>query len=204
MQCREMSNGLAFYRVNRNVCGSMRHPKPDDLFSISEAAREAGVNRSTIQRWIKAGRLKKHAEGKVSLKQVKRCRDAQRTGCPHGLPACERGWMGTEFEWEHAKPFLDSKCGLRRLKAMLPGLVEYHFRAGRTAQIKEVIDVLLRTLAFQMDWADRKRAANREMREEALEDSRRRELGLPSLGVERGQRLITSRLLVRAAEPVGS
>ena len=52
----------------------------NQLFTISEAAKEAGTARSTIQRWIKSGRLKKRKAGKVSLRDVKTCQDKQRTG----------------------------------------------------------------------------------------------------------------------------
>jgi hypothetical protein len=146
----------------------MPHPNEDDLFSVSEVACEAGINRSTVQRWIKAGRLEKQAEGKIRLGDVLRCRDGQRTGAPHGIPPHLGGWRGSARQLDHATPFLDAKFGLQRLMAMLPGLINYHFQAGRKHQISQVIEVLGRALAFKEQEAQKQRQENSKERNESL------------------------------------
>ena len=110
----------------------------DQLLSISEAAREAGVNRSTIQRWIADG-LKKREAGKVRWKDVLRFRARKRTGRPHGTPASEAAAWGSEAEQAHSLPFRDGKRGLLRFAAMLPCLIAYHVRSGRERQLGEVL-----------------------------------------------------------------
>ena len=111
----------------------------NQMLTVSEAAREAGVNRGTIQRWIAAGRLKKRRAGKVKWSEVVRCRDRQRSGRPHGSPASEWAVCFSEAQEIHARPFLDGRRGLLRFAAMLPGLVAYHVAAGRKAHISKAL-----------------------------------------------------------------
>lgn len=110
----------------------------DQLLSISEAAREAGVNRSTVQRWIADG-LKKRDAGKVRWEDVLRFRARKRTGRPHGRPASEAAEWASEAEQAHSLPFRDGRRGLLRFAAMLPCLVAYHVRSGRERQLTKVL-----------------------------------------------------------------
>jgi excisionase family DNA binding protein len=111
----------------------------NQLLTISQAAKEAGTARSTIQRWIKSGRLKKRKAGKVSLRDVKACRDKQRTGRPHGQSDVKREIFTTDAQQEHGAVFCDGRRGLLRLKAILPGVMSYHIDAGRGDWITEIL-----------------------------------------------------------------
>jgi hypothetical protein len=116
----------------------LRQVLTDQLLSISEAAREAGVNRSTVQHWIADG-LKKREAGKVRWKDVLRFRDRKRTGRPHGRPASEAAAWGSDAEQAHSLPFRDGRRGLLRFAAMLPCLIAYHVRSGRARQLTKVL-----------------------------------------------------------------
>ena len=129
------------------------------FLTISEAAREAGVNRSSIQRWIAAGRMQKRKAGKVSLKDVVRCRDAKVTGRPHGEPAAYSAIFDSEVAKPLAQPFLETRAGLRRLKAILQGVVSYHIAAGRKNALLNVL-----TKAFeQIPTAENRQVKEREL-----------------------------------------
>jgi hypothetical protein len=143
----------------------------DQLLSISEAAREAGVNRSTVQRWIAAG-LKKREAGKVRWKDVLRFRARQRTGRPHGISASEARSMGSDAQEAHSLPFRDGKRGLLRFAAMLPCLIAYHVRSGRARQLTNVLqDAATLTIPNeenrQARAAERERATQQRQREAA-------------------------------------
>ena len=101
---------------------------PTDLCTISKAANHAGVARSTIQRWIKAGRLKKMKGGAVSLAAVARCKEGHVTGRPCGQPS---GKCETLID-ELSKPFFRAE-GLRRLERVLVKCA-LHWRSRGKAQ----------------------------------------------------------------------
>lgn len=94
----------------------------NEWLSLSEAERQAGVSRRSIQRWIKAGSLAKGQAGKVRFGDVLRQKGIRTKGRkPKGLPSGEhplyRGVVGTP-EWELAEPFMNAR-GLERLEGML-------------------------------------------------------------------------------------
>lgn len=109
----------------------------NQLLSISEAAREAGVNRSTIQRWLKAkpGRLKKQAEGKVWLYDVLREKDKKRNGRSHGSADSKKPLIFTESPLKYAPPFLDGRGGITRLRHNLRFIAKHHIEQGRLKMI---------------------------------------------------------------------
>lgn len=140
----------------------------NQLLSVSEAAREAGVNRSTVQRWI-AGGLKKREAGKVRWKDVVRFRDRKRTGRPHGRPAGEAAAGGSAAEQAHSLPFRDGRRGLLRFAAMLPCLIAYHVRSGRARQLAKAFeDAALLTIPNEVN-----RQARDGERQRAAQDHRR-------------------------------
>lgn len=89
----------------------------------------------------------------MSLRDVIRCRDEKRTGRPHGVPASKYAIFLTEAQKCHALPFLDSKRGLLRFKAMLPGLIKYHAAAGNTP-------MMVKALFAALDEAGKAAASN--------------------------------------------
>ena len=69
--------------------------------SITEAALCTGVARTTIQRWLKAGRLKKRKGGTVSLAAVGRCMSEHHAGRPCGV---RHSW-GVKSAFNDCTPF---------------------------------------------------------------------------------------------------
>jgi hypothetical protein len=115
---------LAFSNV---CCTLQRHMR---LVTITEAAQLEEVARTTIQRWIKSGRLEKSG-GKVSLADVARCKAEHYTGRPLGC------WR-TSLAEEHAARFLPAEGG-RRLRAMLEHCAfEFGYR-GKSQQYKDAL-----------------------------------------------------------------
>ena len=112
---------------------------PTDLCTISKAANHAGVARSTIQRWIKAGRLKKMKGGTVSLAAVARCKEGHITGRPCGQPSGKHGTLTDEL----SKPFLRAE-GLRRLRKVLRlCALEWDYK-GKGQQFRDAVADSLR------------------------------------------------------------
>lgn len=107
---------------------------PARLYTISEAAHIAGVARTTIQRWVKAGRLKKTKGGTVSLAAVERCKAAHAIGRPYG----KRGVKYESLTDQLSKPFLRAE-GLRRLRKVLQTCAfEWGFK-GKAQQFRDAI-----------------------------------------------------------------
>ena len=114
----------------------------DQLFTIAEAAREAGIARSTLQRWIARKLLRKQPGGAVKWRDVQRCLKRDRTGRPHGLPAEAKANHLSESQQTLALPFLQGRNGLHRPKVLLEAIENYHVEAGRG---KWMSDILLNT-----------------------------------------------------------
>lgn len=126
-----MLNALPFTIEEDTVCGSMRHAIENQLFTVAGAAREAGVARSTVQRWIREGRCKKQAGGMVEWTEIEKCRNERRTGRPHGLPAASKMDYLTEVTSELTRKFLGGPGQLYQLEALIKSIEEYHWQAGR-------------------------------------------------------------------------
>ena len=136
MNCIATIENLAFGKAFAALCGRMIK---NQLFTITEASREAGVQRSTVQRWIKCGQLKKQAGGQVKWNDVVRCLERHRTGRPHGQPAEAEARFVSEAEQSLAQPFIQGRIGLRRLKTMLSLITKYHVAGGRKNQLYQIL-----------------------------------------------------------------
>jgi hypothetical protein len=106
---------------------------PLELITISEAESRAGLARSTIVRWLKAGRMKKRAQGKVAISDLERCIREQRTGRP-----CMSGRYVRQSLRKDTRPLaeknMETYCGtqgLRRLGAMIKALAWELARRGK-------------------------------------------------------------------------
>lgn len=98
---------------------------------ISEAAKQAGVNRKTIQRWLKkGGMLKKDEHGRVNLEHVRICMLTRTAG---------RKAHGEKFNlfWRSgATPSQSRFCSNNGLKVLLGSLEEaaiFHTARGKNA-----------------------------------------------------------------------
>lgn len=124
----------------------------EDPRTISAAAVAVDRARSTIQGWIRAGRLKKKAGGKVSLRDVNRCMTRQRTGRPGG---------GYRSRYESqaealAAPFLRAE-GLHRLRTMLHYCAfELGYR-GKMEPFKDILADALTHVVKGMEYREKQR-----------------------------------------------
>jgi hypothetical protein len=88
--------------------------------TITEAAERSGINRRTIQRWIKNGLLEKDFNGGVSMQAIKDAANKpKKSGRPLNKP--------TEFL---IYPEYCGKHGLKRLRRMLVDVGYHHQRRG--------------------------------------------------------------------------
>jgi hypothetical protein len=122
----------------------------DQLFTLAEAAREAGIARSTVQRWIARGRLKKQANGMIAWRHVEKCLSRKRTGRPHGERPSRRANLLSEAQLELALPFLQGAEGLRRLKGLLAAIGDYHIQAGRGSRMEEILLTAVERIHLRM------------------------------------------------------
>jgi hypothetical protein len=76
---RQIGNSAAANLFATLICRSMNPNEPGSL-SVSEAARKAGVNRRTVQRWIKAGKVYQYPMGTVDVKDCIACRSKKKVG----------------------------------------------------------------------------------------------------------------------------
>ena len=81
-----------------------------ELVTISEAESRIGLARSTIVRWLKAGRIKKREQGKVAVADLERCIREQRTGrpCMSGRPVQSQTNYFRTVAQKNMEPF----CGV--------------------------------------------------------------------------------------------
>lgn len=118
----------------------------NEWLSVSEAARQAGVNRRSIQRWVKAGSLSKGGVGKVKYADVlrqmaKRTRGRKPKGLPNGDEAPYWEVAGTP-DWDRATEYFDG-LGLLRLRRMLVTLSHHlHVKRNGDAFIEASRDAL--------------------------------------------------------------
>jgi len=129
--------------------GSLRQfTAVEDFLTVSETAREAGVQRSTVQRWLKANRLHKQANGMLLWDDVQRCLDEPRTGRPYGRAPGKWAIFLSEAREGYARPFLEpGKKGLVRLKAALEEVAHAYVAADRSDHLVN----LLLTMAVDVD-----------------------------------------------------
>lgn len=116
---------------------------PLELLRISEVESRTGLARSTVTRWLKAGRLKKRSHGRVALSDLKQCMAEQRTGRP-----CMSGRRTPRSATHDFRTLADKNMepycgtnGLRRLAAMIKALAWE--RADRGHDLEKLRDTLL-------------------------------------------------------------
>lgn len=126
-----------------------------ELVTISEAQSRKGLARSTIVRWLKAGRLKKRMQGKISLRDLEQCVREQRTGRPcmsgRWTPQATTRDCRTLAE-KNMEPYRGTQ-GLRRLGAMINALT-WEF-AEQDKDLSKLRDVLADAFAKTKDVEDR-------------------------------------------------
>lgn len=109
----------------------------NDHWPISKAADEIGCERRTIQRWIAAKQLTKHADG-VSMADV--CRLAKRPmrGRPLGVRAARQSNNYLTTTEKRRLPFLNN-VGLVRLKNALLWLAKDAVTEGQDGSFLDVL-----------------------------------------------------------------
>lgn len=115
---------------------------PTRLCTISEAALLAGISRTTVQRWVKAGRLKKTKAGKVRFAAVERCKGDYRTGRPCGTR--EAGYE--KLADKLAKPFL-GVSGLQRLRGVINVIAREGGYRGKEGFDEKIQNALIQALS---------------------------------------------------------
>lgn len=127
---------------------------PLELLRISEAESRTGLARSTLTRWLKAGRLTKRKHGKIALSDLDRCIAEQRTGRPcmsgRRAPRAVTHDFRTLAE-KNMEPYCGTN-GLRRLGLMIRALSWE--RATRGQDLDKLREVLVDTLANTKDVED--------------------------------------------------
>lgn len=110
---------------------------PRDLLTVSDAARDFGIDRRTIQRWVNSGKLTKSGARVRRGDVMERCLES-RGGRP-----LETGFVMPLFESEtqseYGAPFCFGNDGLRRLSKVLAAVVHYHVSRGAKQKIQDVL-----------------------------------------------------------------
>src|SRR4051812_30565235 len=113
-----------------------------ELMTISEAENRKGLARSTIVRWLKAGRINKREQGKVAVADLERCIREQRTGrpCMSGRPV--QSQTNHDFRTvaqKNMEPFCGVQ-GLPRLGRMIEALTwEIAERGQELTKLREIL-----------------------------------------------------------------
>jgi hypothetical protein len=77
----------------------MSHPYTPDLTTMSEASRRFKVSRRTLQRWVKAGSLRKTEDGKVNAVVVKALLETFQESPRRGpVPGCHQFKLDLDVE----------------------------------------------------------------------------------------------------------
>ena len=121
----------------------------EKLFTISDAARKAGIHRSTLQRWIARKLLKKQPGGEVKWRDVQRCLKRHRTGRPCGLSE-EAKFKYLNEAQQLARPFIQGRKGLHQLKSTLAAITNYHVKAGREKWTCKILTEALINIGSQI------------------------------------------------------
>jgi hypothetical protein len=127
---------------------------PLELLRISEAESRTGLARSTLARWLKAGRLTRRSHGKIALSDLEHCMAEQTTGRP-----CMSGRRAPHAATHDfrtlAEKNMETYCGtngLRRLGSMIKALTWE--RASRGQDLDKLRDVLVAALAATKEVED--------------------------------------------------
>lgn len=116
-------------------------------FSVSEAARLLGVNRRTIQRWVRAGALHQWPSGRVTLEDAAKLMARKKRA---GRPAKGTLWKSPLF-WglrdtpaaEQARRYL-TPAGLKELQQMLAVVAHWHTIEGTENRFQTAMDEVIK------------------------------------------------------------
>lgn len=109
------------------------------IVSLADCQRRSGITRSTLYRWIAAGRLKKKQCGGVSMDAVEKLKARQRRGRPHALSALERLYLVRDTT-ALAAPYLSATHGLARFAAVAAHVLAHH--AAQPVRRKQCAELL--------------------------------------------------------------
>ena len=111
----------------------------DRLCTVTEAAFVAGIARTTIQRWLREGKIQKRAGGVLSLADIEQCKARHATGRPLGRLSTHPERLDKQL----AELFLGAE-GLRRLRSVLKLLAfEWSFRGKEQQFMDAIADALV-------------------------------------------------------------
>lgn len=138
---RQTSYSAARHQFASSICRIMNPNEPGSL-SVSEAARRAGVNRRTVQRWIKAGKVYQFPMGTVDVKDCITCRTKKKVG----RKAKGSLWENPLF-WavkgtpaaSYAEPFMQHGR-LENLQEMLAVVAFWHVQADKGGAFIEALN----------------------------------------------------------------
>jgi hypothetical protein len=103
------------------------------FFSVSEAATKAGVDRRTIQRWLKKGvGLTKDDQGRVNLNEVRYCMLKRKVGRKAHGERFNLFWKSDISNLGQSQ--FCSKSGLKELSDFLSEIAVFHTARGKNAE----------------------------------------------------------------------